>query len=147
MDQPLDSCHPASAHSAPASRRPFAARCVVPFIAGCVCTVLVGAFMSRDASFSQHAFAGPPGSSALSIQQNENAQKLLDAFDSGKQRAELVGELRSIRQEVSDLRALVTNGKMTSRIANFDEMPLDRMKLEIDYTKLAQAVKTAMKSE
>ncbi len=113
-----------------------------PFIAGCTCAGAVGVFMSSQASLVTHAYAGPPSQSALSIQQNQESQKMLDAMDSGKQRLELVNELKLLRQEVAGIRALVTSGVMATRIANFDEM-----KFEIDYAKLAQAVKTAMKSE
>lgn len=124
------------------ARTSWASTFGVPFIAGCLCAGAVSVFMSSQASLVTHAYAGPPSPSALSIQQNQDSQKMLDAMDSGKQRVELVNELKALRQEVAGIRAFVSSGVMTTRIANFDEM-----KFELDYAKLAQAVKTAVKSE
>jgi hypothetical protein len=39
------------------------------------------------------------------------------------------------------LKALLTSGRVRTTVSNFSEMPLDKIRLEIDYTKLRDAMK------
>ncbi len=117
------------------------------FLAGAGVVTVALLFVTPEMQFARRADAGPPPTSALSVQQNEASQKMIDALDSGKQRAELVGELKAMREELSALRALMTGGKMKTSVSNFDEMPLEKVKLEIDYSKLAAAMQSVAKSE
>jgi hypothetical protein len=87
------------------------------------------------------AEAGPPAPSALSIQQKASAPDPQDALDAGRQRLELVEELRVLRTEVAELKALLTSGRVRTTVSNFSEMPLDKIRLEIDYMKLRDAMK------
>jgi hypothetical protein len=87
------------------------------------------------------AEAGPPAPSALSIQQKASAPDPQDALDAGRQRLELAEELRALRTEVAELKALLTSGRVRTTVSNFSEMPLDKIRLEIDYTKLRDAMK------
>lgn len=87
------------------------------------------------------AEAGPPAPSALSIQQKASAPDPKDALDAGRQRLELAEELRALRTEVAELKALLTSGRVRTTVSNFSEMPLDKIRLEIDYTKLRDAMK------
>jgi len=90
---------------------------------------------------SQSAFAGPPNQSALSIQQRAQADDPKKVLDAGRQRDELVGEIRALRQEVAELKSLMTSGRMRANIGNFADMPLDRIQLEIDYDRLREAMR------
>ena len=87
------------------------------------------------------AEAGPPAPSALSIQQKASATEPQDALDAGRQRLELVDELRALRTEVAELKALLTSGRVRTNVGNFSEMPLEKIRLEIDYVKLRDAMK------
>lgn len=87
------------------------------------------------------ADAGPPAPSALSIQQNANASAVEDALDAGKQRLDLVNEIRALRTEVAELKSLLTSGRVRANIGNFADMPLDRIRLEIDYARLRDAMR------
>lgn len=87
------------------------------------------------------ADAGPPAPSALSIQQNAAATATQDALDAGKQRLDLVNEIRALRTEVAELKSLLTSGRVRANIGNFADMPLDKIRLEIDYTRLRDAMK------
>lgn len=87
------------------------------------------------------ADAGPPAPSALSMQQKASAPDPQDALDAGRQRLELVDELRALRTEVAELKALLTSGRVRTNISNFSEMPLEKIRLELDYVKLREAMK------
>lgn len=87
------------------------------------------------------AEAGPPAPSALSIQQNAAATATQDALDAGKQRLDLVNEIRALRTEVAELKSLLTSGRVRANIGNFADMPLDKIRLEIDYARLRDAMK------
>lgn len=102
-------------------------------------TALIAAFLSGVGI--GRADAGPPAPSALSIQQKASAPDPQEALDAGRQRLELVDELRSLRTEVAELKALLTSGRVRSSISNFSEMPLEKIRLEIDYVKLREAMK------
>ncbi|MFM7260531.1 MAG: hypothetical protein ACKO3W_07995 [bacterium] len=100
---------------------------------------LVGLFAS---SFGvDRADAGPPAPSALSIQQNAASSDAQDALDAGRQRLDVVNELRALRTEVAELKSLLTSGRVRANIGNFADMPLDKMRLEIDYDRLRDAMK------
>lgn len=90
---------------------------------------------------TNRAEAGPPAPSALSIQQKASAPDPQDALDAGRQRLELVDEMRALRTEVAELKALLTSGRVRTNVGNFSEMPLEKIRLEIDYVKLRDAMK------
>ncbi len=87
------------------------------------------------------AHAGPPNQSALSIQQRSRADDPNVALDAGRQRDELVSEIRALRQEVAELKSLLTSGRVRANIGNFADMPLDRIRLDIDYDRLREAMR------
>jgi hypothetical protein len=101
----------------------------------------VAALLLTGTPILGRADAGPPAPSALTMQQSDIADRTSEALDSGRQRAELVNELREIRREIADLRALLTSGRVRTTIGNFNEMPVDKIKLEIDYSKLRDAMR------
>ncbi len=105
-------------------------------------SVTAGAVLALAASaFVRDAKAGPPAPSALTIQQRAADANTVQAFDSGAQRLELVNEIRALRQEVSDMRSMMSSGKLSTQISNFDELKLDSIHLEIDYAKLRDAMR------
>jgi len=81
----------------------------------------------------QRAHAGPPAPSALSIEQRAASGNdvLLDA---GAQQAEIISQLRSLRQEVAEMKAAMLSGRVRTEVTNLNDL-----KLEIDYAKLRDA--------
>lgn len=114
--------------------RHVASTAAVAGVAAVCIAVLSGTSTNR-------AEAGPPAPSALSIQQKANAPDPQDALDAGRQRLELVDELRALRTEVAELKALLTSGRVRTNVGNFSEIPLEKIRLEIDYVKLRDAMK------
>jgi 16S rRNA C967 or C1407 C5-methylase (RsmB/RsmF family) len=105
-------------------------------------SVAAGAVLALTASaLVRDANAGPPGPSALNMQQRAAEGNTIQAFDSGAQRLELISEIRALRQEVTDMRSLMTSGKLRTQISNFEDMKLDQIELEIDYAKLRDAMR------
>jgi len=85
--------------------------------------------------------AGPPAPSALSIEQNSAATATQNALDAGKQRLDLINEILALRTEVAELKSLLTSGRVRANIGNFADMPLHKIRLEIDYVRLRDAMK------
>jgi hypothetical protein len=52
-----------------------------------------------------------------------------------------VNEIRALRTEVAELKSLLTSGRVRTNIGNFQDMPLDKIRLEIDYARLREAMK------
>ncbi len=110
------------------------------------CIVGLGAWMvfsHAGAPMSQRAGATPPPPSAFnngtpssSNNQSSSANAASQALDSGRQREEMVAELRALRQEVSQLTTAVTSGRMRTEVSNLGEL-----KLQIDYAKLREAAR------
>ncbi|MEY2795775.1 MAG: hypothetical protein RIR10_1491 [Planctomycetota bacterium] len=114
--------------------RHIASTAAIAGVAAMCAVVLSGTSTNR-------AEAGPPAPSALSIQQKANAPDPQDALDAGRQRLELVDEMRALRTEVAELKALLTSGRVRTNIGNFSDMPLEKIRLEIDYAQLRDAMK------
>lgn len=104
-------------------------------LAALVVTLLDGGF-PEGGILVRRAEAGPPAPSALNMQQNRDATDQIDALDPGRQRLEMMSELRALREEVRDLRTLMTSGRMKTEVTN-----LDRIRLEIDYARLRDAIR------
>jgi hypothetical protein len=110
------------------------------------CIVGLGAWMvfsHAGAPMSQRAGATPPPPSAFNNgtpssynNQSNSANAASQALDSGRQREEMVAELRALRQEVSQLTTAVTSGRMRTEVSNLGEL-----KLQIDYAKLREAAR------
>lgn len=77
------------------------------------------AFSSGTSSFAKHAEAAPPPASALN---KGSAGDAVQAFDAGSQRAEMTNELRAMRQEMAEMRALLSSGRIRAEIANMGEL-------------------------
>lgn len=109
-------------------------------VAASVAFVAVGALLSAallDGGFSaRRADAGPPPS-ALNMQQNRDADDQIQALDPGRQRLETIAEIRALRDEVRELRTLLTSGRVKTEVTN-----LDRIRLEIDYARLRDAIRS-----
>lgn len=78
------------------------------------------AFASGGSPFARSADAGspPPPSSRTT----SSAVDAMQALDSGTQRAEMVGELRAMRQELAEMRTLLGSGRIRAEIANVGEL-------------------------
>lgn len=116
---------------------PRSARSVAASVAfGAAGAMLVAALL--DGGFSaRRADAGPPPPSALNMQQNRDADEQIQALDPGRQRLETIAEIRALREEVRELRTLLTSGRMKTEVTN-----LDRIRLEIDYARLRDAIRS-----
>lgn len=86
------------------------------------------------APFAQHAEAAPPPVSALNLSRSTGDAGT--ALDAGSQRADMVNELRAMRQEISDLKAFITSGGMRTEVTNLGDI-----KLQIDYAQLRDAAR------
>lgn len=101
------------------------------------CILGVGAwifFNHAGGSLMRQAEAAPPPSSALNLAKGSNDPG--QALDSGYQRAEMVSELRALRQEVAELRAALSSGGVRAEVTNLGDA-----KFEIDYAKLRDAMR------
>jgi hypothetical protein len=114
---------------------------IAPMMAATACGALLASI--AIAFGVDRAEAGPPAPSALSIQQNAggSGSSVENALDAGKQRLDLVNEIRALRTEVAELKSLLTSGRVRTNIGNFQDMPLDKIRLEIDYARLREAIK------
>jgi len=121
----------------PTTTSPRSARSVAASVAfGAAGALLVAALL--DGGFSaRRADAGPPPPSALNMQQNRDADEQIQALDPGRQRLETIAEIRALRDEVRELRTLLTSGRMKTEVTN-----LDRIRLEIDYARLRDAIRS-----
>lgn len=123
--QPSTTTTPRSARSALASVAFGAAGAML------VAALLDGGFAARRAD------AGPPPPSALNMEQNRDVGSQIQALDPGQQRLAMIAEIRALRDEVRELRTLVTSGRMKTEVTN-----LDRIRLEIDYARLREAIRS-----
>ncbi len=100
------------------------------------CILGIGAWMvfsSAGAPMTQRVEAGtPPGPSAAN--RGATADDMTRALDSGNQRAEMVSELRALRGDVAELKAIISGGRMRTEVTNLSE-------LRIDYAKLRDAAR------
>lgn len=86
------------------------------------------------APFAQHAEAAPPPVSAANLARPSS--DAATALDSGSQRAEMVNELRAMRQELSELKSLIAGGGVRAQVTNLGDI-----KLQIDYAQLRDAAR------
>ena len=103
---------------------------------GAAGAMLVAAILSGDGFSARRAEAAPPPS-ALNMQQDRDAENQIQALDPGQQRLAMIAEIRALRDEVRELRTLVTSGRMKTEVTN-----LDRIRLEIDYARLREAIRS-----
>jgi hypothetical protein len=79
-------------------------------------------FWSRgDATFARGAVAGPPAS-ALNIEKRAANEEALRALDPGRQREELLVEIRALRGEVVLLRDEIRGGRLKVEVTNLAEL-------------------------
>ncbi len=122
-----------NAHSAHSGTRGHLAGWTL--VNACILGASAWLLFSQGNTMVSRADAAPPPSSRNidnAATQAANSQ----ALDSGEQRLELIREIRGLRTEVGELKALLISGRMQTEIANADEI-----KLEIDYAKLRDAMR------
>lgn len=90
----------------------------------------------KDGSWTRGAFAEPPRPSALNLQRGGSPGDPAELLDAGAQRIAMIAELKAMRSEVADLRALLSSGRAKVEVSN-----LDGVKLEIDYARLRDAMR------
>lgn len=90
----------------------------------------------RDGAWSRGAFAEPPRPSALNLQRGGSAGDPAELLDAGAQRLSMIAELKALRSEVSDLRAMLSSGRVKVEVSNLGEA-----RLEIDYDRLREAMR------
>lgn len=98
---------------------------------------------SQGGGLAAHADAAPPPSSRNieTARAAEQTQQQGAAIDPAQQRVDMTNELRALRTEVSELKAMLSSGRVKTEITNLDEIEFKGVKLEIDYAKLRDAMR------
>ncbi|MFM7134704.1 MAG: hypothetical protein ACKO0W_10345 [Planctomycetota bacterium] len=120
------------------SRRTLAG---LTFVNACLLGATAWIAFSQGGSFVAHADAAPPPSSRNIEQAEQRATPAGAAVDPAQQRLEMTGELRALRNEVAELKAILTSGRIKAEITNLDKIEQGEVKLEIDYAKLRDALR------
>jgi hypothetical protein len=89
-----------------------------------------------DGAWTQAAFAEPPRPSALNLQRGGSPGDPAELLDAGAQRIAMIAELKAMRSEVADLRAMLSSGRVKVEVSNLGDA-----KLEIDYARLRDAMR------
>ena len=90
----------------------------------------------KDGAWTQAASAEPPRPSALNLQRGGSPGYPAELLDAGAQRITMIAELKAMRSEVADLRAMLSSGRVKVEVSNLDDV-----RLEIDYAKLRDAMR------
>lgn len=110
---------------------------------GTVAAMLAGAglaslgFLAVSGALVPVAEAGPPAPNARTLAQRAIEAEETRPFDAAQQRADMTSEIRALREEVSSIRSMLAGGRLRVEVANTDDL-----KLEIDYAKLREALRT-----